>query len=559
MRVFHCTRAIVGALATLAVLGAGAGRADAQPAAESNFTIYVRSAAIGNERITVEKSAAGTIISSTGRLSPPVDVVIRQFTARYDPQWHPLELTIDASIRGQVSSLHTTVNGTSATTEMTGAAGAPLSTTDTIDPQALFLPNPFIAAYEAIAARTVGAPEGTTLMLYQPGQGSFTALVGASAPERIQTVDRVIEARRTALTFQGSSLPPIDAEIWTDQASGRLLRLRIPSQGLEAAREDMSAVSTRRLTMSRPNDENIQIPANGFSLAGTLSRPANSTGPLPAVILVGGSGPTDRDETVAGIPIFGEIANAIADAGFAVLRYDKRGVGQSGGRPESATLADYADDLRAAIHTLSDRKDIDKRRIVLVGHSEGGSLALLAASKEGRIAGVVLVATVGTTGAELNMYQVTHALERSNRPEAERQATIDLQRRIQQAVLTGKGWENISVPNAVRRQAETAWFQSFLAFDPAKVMKDVDQPILIVQGMLDTQVPPSNADTLETLARARRKAGPVDVVKVPGVNHLLVPARTGEVDEYRTLGEEHVSPAVIDAVVSWLKKTVPSR
>jgi pimeloyl-ACP methyl ester carboxylesterase len=486
-------------------------------------------------------------------------VVIRQFTARYDPQWHPLELTIDATIRGQVSSLHTTVNGTSATTEMTGAAGAPLSTTDTIDPQALFLPNPFIAAYEAIAARTVGAPEGTTLMLYQPGQGSFTALVGASAPERIQTVDRVIEARRTALTFQGSSLPPIDAEIWTDQASGRLLRLRIPSQGLEAAREDMSAVSTRRLTMSRPNDENIQIPANGFSLAGTLSRPANSTGPLPAVILVGGSGPTDRDETVAGIPIFGEIANAIADAGFAVLRYDKRGVGQSGGRPESATLADYADDLRAAIHTLSDRKDIDKRRIVLVGHSEGGSLALLAASKEGRIAGVVLVATVGTTGAELNMYQVTHALERSNRPEAERQATIDLQRRIQQAVLTGKGWENISVPNAVRRQAETAWFQSFLAFDPAKVMKDVDQPILIVQGMLDTQVPPSNADTLETLARARRKAGPVDVVKVPGVNHLLVPARTGEVDEYRTLGEEHVSPAVIDAVVSWLKKTVPSR
>ena len=94
-----------------------------------------------------------------------------------------------------------------------------------------------------------------------------------------------------------------------------------------------------------------------------------------------------------------------------------------------------------------------------------------------------------------------------------------------QAVLTGKGWENISVPNAVRRQAETAWFQSFLAFDPAKVMKDVDQPILIVQGMLDTQVPPSNADTLETLARARRKAGPVDVVKVPGVNHLRTHGR----------------------------------
>src|SRR5207249_1775364 len=121
----------------------------------------------------------------------------------------------------------------------------------------------------------------------------------------------------------------------------------------------------------------------------------------PAVLLVGGSGPTDRDELTFGIPIFGQLADAIADAGFIVLRYDKRGVGMSGGRDEAATLADYADDVRAAIKLLSERKDVDPRRIAVVGHSEGGIVAMLAAAKDKRIAALALVATPGMTGAEL--------------------------------------------------------------------------------------------------------------------------------------------------------------
>jgi fermentation-respiration switch protein FrsA (DUF1100 family) len=559
MRVFHCTRACATALAVAALVAAATGRAAAQSGQESSFTIYIRSVAVGTEQVAVERSASGHTITSTGRIGAPIDLVIRQFTARYDPEWKPIELTIDGTVRGQASTLHTTVSGTTASTEITGAAGTPpVRRSDTIDAQALFLPNPFIAPYEAVAARAAAATAGTTLFLYQPGQGSFTAIVGAGATERIQTVDRVINARRTPVTFQAAGVPPTETEIWADE-NGRLLRLRIPSQGLEVARQDMSAVSTRRMTMSRPNDLDVRIQANGFSLAGTLSRPEGATGPLPAVILVAGSGAVDRDETVAGIPLFGQIAQTLADSGFAVLRYDKRGVGQSGGRPESATLGDYAEDVRAAVRMMADRKDIDRRRIAVVGHSEGGALALIAASREDRIAAVALVATVGTSGADLNMYQVTHALERSNRPEAERQNTIELQRQIQQAVLTGKGWETISVPPAIRRQAETPWFQSFLAYDPAKVMKDVDQPLLVVQGLLDTQVPPDNADKLAALASGRKKGGAAEVVKVAGVNHLLVPAKTGEVDEYASLGTANVSPEVTNAIAGWLKKTLTAR
>jgi fermentation-respiration switch protein FrsA (DUF1100 family) len=560
MRVFHCTRALKVRLCTGLAAALLAGRAGAQPAAlTSKFSIYLQQTAIGTETTSVERTADGVTISSTGRMAPPVDLVITEFTARYDSTGHPVELTIDATLRGQHSRLHTTVQGNTAATEATGPDGTPLRLSNDIDARAIFLPSPFIAPYEALADRLRTAAAGTNVFLFVPGQGSFTAVVGESSTEQIQTVERMITARRTPVTFQAGSNPPVEARIWADE-TGRLLRLSIPSQALEVAREDMAAVSTRRMSMARPNDLDVRIQANGFSLAGTLSRPQGQpAGPLPAVVLVSGSGPPDRDETVFGIPIFGQLANALADAGFMVLRYDKRGVGQSGGRVESATLADYADDVRAAYRMMADRKDVDRRRIALLGHSEGGSLALLAASKESKVAALALVATIGTTGADLNMYQVTHALERSSRPEAEKQSTIQLQQRIQQAVLTGKGWETITVPEAVRRQADTPYFQSFLAYDPAKVIKDVDQPMLIVQGALDTQVPPDNAQKLAALARGRKKAAAVDVVTVPGVNHLLVPAKTGEVDEYSRLEGAQVSPEVTNALIGWFKKTLAGR
>src|SRR4029077_10676425 len=106
----------------------------------------------------------------------------------------------------------------------------------------------------------------------------------------------------------------------------------------------------------------------------------------PAVVLVGGSGATDRDEVVYGIPILGQISEALADAGFIVVRYDKRGIGQSGGRAESASLVDYAEDVRAAVKLLADRKDVDAKRIVVIGRAEGGAIALIAASKDKKIA-----------------------------------------------------------------------------------------------------------------------------------------------------------------------------
>jgi len=544
------------ASAIVLALAVGSRAPHAQTTAPVTYQVMIRSVTLGSEQIAIERFSDGWAVSSSGRVARPVDVILRNFNARYDNDWKPRELTIDITLRGQAMQLHTVINGTSATTRTTAPDTPPAESTEQIDPSSLLLPNPLVAPYQALAARLRTAPAGATIPIFQPPQGTFQATVGTSTTEQIKTLDRVITARLTHMTFITPGGPPLPVDIWGDE-NGRLLRVSIPAQGVEFAREDIASVSTRKLTMARPNDEDVRIPANGFSLAGTLSKPAAAaTAPLPAVMLIAGSGQTDRDETVAGIPIFGQLANTLADAGFAVLRYDKRGVGQSGGRPEAATLTDYAEDAKAGIKMLSDRKDIDRKRIAVVGHSEGGSVGMLAASKNDRVAALALVATIGVTGKELNLYKVTHGLERSDRSAAEKQATIELQKKIQEAVLSGGGWDKIELPPGVRQQADTPWFQSYLAFDPAKVMKNVEQPILIVQGELDTQVPASNADRLLELASARKKAPAAKVVKVPAVNHLLVPAKSGELEEYNQLGGEQVSPAVSGAIVTWLKETL---
>lgn len=553
---FHSIRAALAALGVAMPLAIAAQPPPVLPApaaGASTFTIFLRGAPIGTEQIALTRSATGWSIVGSGRLGAPFDIIGRRLEVRYTADWRPLELSLDATVRGGTQRLHTVVEGSTATTDVT-IDGKATQKTDTIDPvAALVLPTSFFAPYEAIAAQLRNAAPGTELPVYTAPVSAFVVRVGESSAQQIQTTARMISARRMRVTLMTPGAP-IDADIWTDD-SGRMIRLSLPAQSIEVVREDIAAVSSRSVAISRANDEPLNIPSNGFSLAGTLSKPAAAAaGKLPAVVLIGSSGPSDRDGVAFGIPILGEIAGAIADAGFIVVRYDKRGIGQSGGRPESASLADYAEDVRAAVKLLAQRKDVDPKRIAAIGHSEGGFVALMAAAKDKRIAAVGLLATPGITGAEIVLAQQKRLLDQSKLTAEEKLAKVDAQKRIHDAVISGKGLDQL--PPEVRRAVDNPEFQSLLLSDPAKIMPNVRKPLLIVQGQLDTQVEPPNADRLETLARQRKNAPPVDVVKLPAINHLLVPATTGEVEEYGRLTDRHVGSAVTQAIVTWLKKTL---
>ena len=236
--------------------------------------------------------------------------------------------------------------------------------------------------------------------------------------------------RRFELAFQNPGVASLDAIAVIDDKL-RLVRFEIPLVGLLVVREDASSVATRVQTARNPTDADVSIPANGFTLAGTLTAPPGVAGRLrhPAVVLVGGPAPADRDEVIDGIPVFAQLAKALADSGTLVVRYDRRGGGQSGGRTETATLADYADDVSAVVRWLSKRDDVDKRRIVVAGRGDGGAVALIAAARDNAIDGVVTLDAGGSPGADLILRQQQRVLDGLKLPPADRQARIDLQKR----------------------------------------------------------------------------------------------------------------------------------
>jgi hypothetical protein len=518
--------------------------------AQAEFLVFVGGQQVGREQVNVSRAGGNWIISATGHLSAPAEIETKRFEMTYTADWQPLELHIEATLGGKPLALSTSFGMTTAINEVT-QGGTTNSKTDQVSARSIVLPNNFFAAYEAMAARLATAKPGTELPVYVAPQSEITVTVKAITDEQMKSPGGTVSLRRFELIFQNPG-GPLAASVTID-AKHRLARVDIPAAGLSVVRADLATVASRPQTSRNPTDADVMIPALGFNLAGTITTPPQAAGRLrhPAVVLVAGSGRVDRENNLAGIPIFAQLAGALAERGFVVLRYDKRAVGQSGGRDERATLQDYAGDLIAAVKWLRKRKEVDRDRIAVAGHSEGGAVAMVAAAKEDDIASLVLMAAPGTRGSELILEQQQHGLDLLNVTGEERNDKVDMQQRIQTAVLTGVGWEGL--PPEYRKVADTAWFRSFLQYDPAKVMERVRQPVLIIQGDLDKQVFPHHADKLAELARQRRRKAAAELVRLPGVNHLLVPAATGEVGEYASLNESRIAAGIPAKIADFLK------
>src|SRR3990172_7455530 len=195
----HCMRPVIVVLAILAAAMPLSAAAQ-QPAAaagtgEATFRVFARGTVIGTEQSAVTRDAAGWTITSSGRLNAPLGLVHRRLQIRYDPNWKPLELTLDATVRGQAQTIHTTISGDTATSQV-GIAGQSSVITATTSAEIL-LPSPFFAPFEALAARLRTAAPGSTILAFAPPQTELTIRVGDSVGERIQTPKETIEAKHT--------------------------------------------------------------------------------------------------------------------------------------------------------------------------------------------------------------------------------------------------------------------------------------------------------------------------------------------------------------------------
>ena len=281
MSIGHCICAAV-----LALAGSVSIAAAQQPAAApllagantSSFAVFLGSVRVGAEQVVVTRTAEGWTILSTGRIGAPLDVTARRMEVRYTADWKPVDFSIDATVRGQPQTIHTTFDGTTAKNDIT-IAGQTTTKSDPIEAGAIVLPNALFAGYEALALRLKTAAADSTFPVYVLPQASMTLRVVDSVTEQIQTSARLIVARRTHVTISTPNAP-LDINIWGDE-NGRLLRITVPAQNVDVAREDIASVAARQVTISRPNDERVRILSNGFSLAGTLSKPAEASFVVP--------------------------------------------------------------------------------------------------------------------------------------------------------------------------------------------------------------------------------------------------------------------------------------
>ena len=315
---------------------------------------------------------------------------------------------------------------------------------------------------------------------------------------------------------------------------------------------------------------------DGTTLAGTLTIPAGP-GPHPAAIMITGSGAQDRDQSIMGHKPFLVIADHLTRNGIAVLRVDDRGVGGSSGTTHTSTSAEFAGDVLAGLSFLAGQPEIDAGRIGLIGHSEGGMVAVMVAARSPDPAFVVMLAGPGLPGREILSLQLGLIQRAGGREEENVVAQLAAQATLLDLLAAGAEEESVraalaalaelqigelppeqalseeglqAVLDAEYAKVDNAWFRFFVSYDPTYDLKGVVVPLLALNGSLDLQVPaPQNLAAIERIVGMGNED--VTVMELAGLNHLFQTAATGHPAEYAAI-EETFSPTALEIMAGWI-------
>ena len=308
--------------------------------------------------------------------------------------------------------------------------------------------------------------------------------------------------------------------------------------------------------------------ATGVQLAATFTRPKGDAA-APAILLLSGAGPQDRDETIAGHKPFLILADNLTRRGFAVLRADDRGTRQSTGDYQNATTQDFASDARAGLIYLASRKDVDVKRIGLLGHGEGAiAAAMVAASDPQRVAFVVLLDGTAYPGQKVLLEQTSRAEQASGLSDEQVEADFRLGSGLYKMVEDGRSAADMqkalaTVPENYKVFAEpwkrqvpklqSRWLRFFLTYDPSAALEKIKCPVLAVFGSKDmTLDPEENASAMKS-AFSHGHNHNVKIKVLPNLNYLLQKANTGLGREYSSI-QETMSPVALETIGDWLSK-----
>ncbi len=307
--------------------------------------------------------------------------------------------------------------------------------------------------------------------------------------------------------------------------------------------------------------------APGVTLSGTFTKPSKG-GPFPAVLLIPGAGPQDRDESTAGHKPFLVLSDYLTRHGIAVLRVDDRGTGKSAGNFEQSTTQDFASDAEASVHYLMTRTDVDQKRVGLIGHGEGGIIAPMVAVRVPQVSFLVLLAATAIPGEQVLLGQRERAEKAAQIPDDQIAADKKIGSILYRLIREGKNEGELRqalfyLPAEYRpfvppwqkqlHRLEAPWLRFFLSYDPAPTLMKVKCPVLALDGDKDLQVVPEQ--NIRAIKAALKIGGNRDVTAeiLPGLNYLLQPAKTGLGWEYATIPQT-ISPVALDTIGAWIAK-----
>ncbi len=314
------------------------------------------------------------------------------------------------------------------------------------------------------------------------------------------------------------------------------------------------------------SEEAVSYPnpnADGVVLAGTFTKPINAP-TSPAVLLLSGAGPQDRDETIAGHKPFLVLADYLTRRGIAVLRVDDRGTGESTGEYKAGTTRDFASDAEAGLRYLLTRSDVDRKHVGLIGHGEGAIAATIVAAAAPEVNFLVLLNGTAVTGEEVLLAQTARAEQVAGVPEGQIEADLRIGSGLYKMARQNRSAEDMraaleTVPEEYkpflepwRRQIpglQSPWLRFFLVYDPRAALEKVTCPVLALFGEKDIQIDPGQNASAMKSAFSKGHNRNAKVKTLPGLNYLFQKADTGLGREYATI-QETMSPVALEAIGS---------
>lgn len=409
----------------------------------------------------------------------------------------------------------------------------------------------------------VNTEDGLTATMDSPDQGAN----GLPTTSVTRTADSLkIEAKNLNGGFEGKISADLSAIEGTWTQNGGKIPLLLKRAKDQAELEIKRPQVPTKPYPYREEEVTFENKAQNVRLAATFTVP-QGIGHFPAVLLITGSGPQDRDESLLGHKPFLILADYLTRHGIAVLRADDRGTGKSTGDFSKGTTADFATDVEAGVAYLKTRSEVNPHKLGLIGHSEGGVIAPMVANRNRDVAYIVLLAGTGVPGdqviaaqeeaIDIAMGKSPQEAAKSRAKEEETMKLIETEK--DEAQLEKELHQKMAgeVPEGQIgmqiKQITSPWFHYFLTYDPATALRTVTCPVLVLNGSLDKQVLPDQ--NLPAIRKALEEGGNhhFEIDELPGLNHLFQMAKTGAPAEYAQI-EETMSPVALEKISGWILK-----